>query len=169
MMNKFLLKKSPPGTDASKEAAIFITGWIISFVFSIFDFLGRYVLQYNNLYVNISGETVLKTYVKMPSFRSLISYSFYGYIILAFCCVCLIVFNYSQFFIGSKSIYLMKRLPKRNEIHIRACTLPILAILVIVISVFLIKMIYFAIYMIFTPKICIASGQWQNLWRIFWC
>ena len=166
-MNKFLYKISPPGTDVTKEVRLFITGWIISFVFSLFDFLGKYVLAYNNLFANISGEMVLKTYVKMPYFRSLIRYSFYGYIILVFCAVCLIVFHYSHFFIGSKSIYLMKRLPKRNEIHIRACTLPILAILIILISVFVIMMFYFAIYMIFTPKVCIASGQWQNLWRIF--
>lgn len=166
-MNKFLNKKSPPGTDVTKEVRLFITGWIISFVFSLFDFLGKYVLEYNNLFENVSGEIVFKTYVKMPYFRSLIRYSFYGYIILAFCAVCLIVFHYSQFFIGSKSIYLMKRLPKRNEIHIRACTLPIFAILIILISVFVIIMFYFAIYMIFTPNVCIASGQWQNLWRIF--
>ena len=166
-MSEFMIKKSPPGIDVLKEVRLFIIGWIISFVFSLFDFLGKYVLEYSNLYAVIADETVLKTYVKMPYFRSLIRYSFYGYIILAFCAVCLMVFHYSQFFIGSKSIYLMKRLPKRSEIHIRTCTLPILAIFIIVISVFIIMMFYFAIYMIFTPKICIASGQWQNLWRIF--
>jgi uncharacterized membrane protein YqhA len=89
-----------------------------------------------------------------------------GFLILALCMLALIVYHYAYHYQGSKSIYLMKRLPNRWEMHRRCITLPLLAALICLIAAIAFLLIYFGIYMVFTPKECLTLGQWQKIWSV---
>jgi hypothetical protein len=65
------------------------------------------------------------------------------------------------------SIYLMKRLPDPSERHRRALMLPLLAIAATVVLAILLRLIYFAVYLLATPKTCLPDEVWQQLWRLF--
>ena len=77
-----------------------------------------------------------------------------------------IVYHYLYYRQGSKSIYLMKRLPSKHELHKRAIALPMLAILGCLVAALIVMLLYFAIYMLATPKQCLLPNQWQKLWRL---
>ena len=81
------------------------------------------------------------------------------------CLVLLAAYHYAYHRQGSKSIYLMRRLPSKLELHRRCLTLPIAGILIALLTAFLLLLIYYAVYMNVTPAECLMPGQWQKLWR----
>ena len=113
------------------------------------------------------GKYLLKEGVKIQSFYTLNELFYSMFLILSIVMLGHIVYNYAYYHKGSKSIYLMKRLPNGFEIHRRALTVPLLSVAataaIAIISIF----IYFIIYVLATPKICLPHDVWGELWRIF--
>ena len=63
------------------------------------------------------------------------------------------------------SIYLMRRLPDRWELHRRCLVFPFAGLVLCVAAAFLTVVLCYACYMIATPEICLTPGQWQKYWR----
>lgn len=145
----------PPGIDLKKEKNFFVAGMVCAALYSL-SFLISYVVAFGMLF---EGE-------KIASFKSLLGNSLAGFVLLAMCMPGFIIYHYLYFRQGSKSIYLMKRLPHRTEIHKRALSLPVLAMLASLLAAFAIMMIYFAFYMLVTPNEYLPPNQWLELWRI---
>lgn len=148
-------RNSPPGINIKQEAGIFIAGLVCATIYS-FSFFISYIVAREML---AEGE-------KLAMFGTLLGSSLNGFIMLAICMPGFIVIHYLYFRQGSKSIYLMKRLPVRTELYRRIFMLPVLAVFTSLAAAFAIKMIYFAVYMVFTPSEYLLPGQWQELWRI---
>ena len=166
MINKLLIRYSPPGMNLSQEKNFIIWGMSLSVIYSVFYWLGNYIEAYNRLFIREGGRKILNTNAVMLDFRALIGKSLIGFVIVAFIMLGFIIYHYIYYRQGSKPIYLMKRLPRKSEMHIRALAIPFGVIILSFITAFILLLIYFAIYMIATPKVCIQPEQWHKLWRI---
>lgn len=161
---KFMDDFAPPGIGTDKELGGFISGLVVAWFFS-FSFFKKYAEARALLYHIQGTKRVLIEGAVMTDFSvilgdSLQSFEFFGVLLLS-----VVIWHYLYYRQGSKSIYLMKRLPSRWEIQKRAWTLPLLAVVATLAAAFVVMLFYYWIYMVATPKQCIAPGQWQNIWR----
>ncbi len=163
-----LKRFSPPGMELKSELACFFTGMGCSTLYSML-FLTRYARERRALFDPYGTGSLIDGAV-MPDFHLLLGLQsteeniLIGFAISAVIMLSFIIFRYMYYRQGSKSIYLMKRLPARFEIHKRALVLPITAAFCFAAAAFFVILLYFAIYMLATPNACIQPGQWGRLW-----
>lgn len=158
----------PVGTDAKTELKWCFAGLVAAFVFSL-SFLLRCAYARNELYAYnwITGTKTLREGALMPDFAELLGFAFAGFAVLSIALAALAVWHYALHRQGSRSIYLMRRLPQRLEFHIRCMTLPMCGVVVCIIAVFLLLCLYYLFYLALTPEGCLTPGQWAGLWRWF--
>ena len=80
-------------------------------------------------------------------------------------CVSNVVFRYLYYYQGSKSIYLMRRLPDRGELYRSCLARPIQRMVLCLVICLAILLISYAYYMKETPTRWLEPDQWQKLWR----
>ena len=157
-MNK-LSRYAPAGLSLTNEIGIFLFGLVISILFST-GFLFRFVEARNMLYeVNSSGKLILLPGARMPEMTSLIHNAFAGFFLLCLLALAAAAYHYIFHTQGSKSIYLMRRLPDKWELHRRCLTLPCLAILISLGTALVLFLLYYGIYLWLTPKTCLPTGS----------
>lgn len=155
----------PPGASVKTIRDVLWSGITVSGLYSL-TFLIRYIDKRESLfYTDSVGRKHLTEGALMPDFADIIGDSLGLFWILAVALLGFIIYHYMYYRRGSKSIYLMRRLPSAWEIHKRSITMPVLVSVCTVICAFIMLMIYFAIYMLATPDKCIVSGQWLRLWE----
>ena len=165
-MRKFLNRSTPPGVDAAAECRHLILWLSLAAAFSL-GTLANYLSAYNDLFEIVAGRRYLIEGAVIENFYRLTGVYFQGFTLLVPAILGLAVFHYAYYRRESMSIYLMKRLPDRAERHRRALTLPLLAIAATALLAALLRLIYFAVYLLATPKICLPDDVWQQLWRLF--
>lgn len=165
MIADFLKRFSPPGMSLKQEKRLFITGITVFALYST-SFFGRYFIAYNHLFRTDHGKQILIDGAVISDFRSLLGYFFIVFGLAALCMLGFVIYRYAYYRQGSMSIYLMKRLPKRREIHLRAWVIPLTAVLIHAAAAFIILMLYFMFYMLVTPKGCLPPDQWRILWGL---
>ena len=168
MINDFITRFSPPGSECKSEIRLYIVGSIISFTASLM-FFASYASERSKLY---DYDRFLKKYIlnetaTMTDFNEIMGGYLLGFALLALAMLTFVIFRYSYYRQGSKSIYLMKRLPNRAEIHKRAIPLPLLASFSCLVYAFALRLIYFVFYLILTPNKCLPAGVGEQFWRIF--
>ncbi len=163
-MNDFLKRHSPPGMELKFERRFVLTGWLLSFLYSLL-FLDAYFSAWNDLFIWEKGSRVLIKERIMPDFAELIESYLLGFFIVSLCMIGFVIYRYAYYRQGSKSIYLMKRLPHKSERHRRAWLLPLLAALVSILIALTLLLLYFTVYMLVTPDECVSAGQWYKIWR----
>lgn len=160
-----LTRYAPPGIKLEWEKQFFVSGWIMSALYSC-GFLIRYFELRSDLYVYRSaGVRELDPARVMPDFYEILDGCLRFYIIFAVCMLLLIVYHYAFHYMGSKSIYTMRRLPNKWELHRRCLTLPIASALILLIPAAVTLLLWFAIYMLCTPEQCLMPYQWTKLWE----
>ena len=162
-IKKFIEHSIPPGAAAAYIPRYMITGYICSVLFS-FSFWHRYFEKYAYLFFR-EGDLLVLSGEMMNGFAMLYDGADLGFKFFAVWCVAFIIHYYTYYRQGSKSIYLMKRLPNRFEMHRRAVTVPIIMCVTFFIMSAVTTLIYFGLYLLITPNECLWPGQWQNLWR----
>ena len=165
---EFLKRYAPPGMELRSELVCFIVGICASFFYSM-SFLINYFQHRDNLFdTNETGKliegAVMEDFYVLLGFDGKYEQVFIGFLITAIVMLGFTILHYSYYRQGSKSIYLMKRLPHPAEIHKRALILPFAAVLCCVIAAFLVMVLYFAIYVLATPTVCLQPAQWSKLW-----
>ena len=163
-IKNFIEHSVPPGVQTSLIWKYMIFGCLGSLIYS-FGFWGRYFDSYWDLFVRVGNETVLSGKM-MPSFDSLYQSDMLGFKLCAVWCVAFVIHYYTYYRQGSKSVYLMKRLPSRLERHRRAFTIPCLMALGFLVLAALTVLVYFALYLIATPKECLLPADPHSIWRI---
>ncbi|MBR4303821.1 MAG: hypothetical protein IKT81_00680 [Clostridia bacterium] len=157
---------APPGMPLKSMSNSVVGGSIISAFWALLIFLIRYWQKYDNLfYTDYAGVSHLYEGAVMPDFGYIFGDSLMLFNILALSMVGFIVYFYAYYYRGGKSIYTMRRLPNRWEIHKRSIVLPLLAVITVLAAAFVMVMICFGLYMIFTPDQCLTPDQWSKLWR----
>ena len=132
----------PAGYDTTAEYAVLFFGTLRITVISLLYFSDLYSVIYNK------DEIVI-----IPTFIDLAGKYIRLYIIEIFVLLSFIGVHYSYHFKGSKSIYLMKRLPDSNELIRRCVTMPIIFSVIVAIVALVIFAIYFVIYVYFTVEL----------------
>ncbi len=155
----------PPGIDWRRERKWLLWGGVAASGYSL-GFLIAYRRCYAQLFLWDGGKKLLDTSAVMPDFAQVLDGSLAGFLILALCMVALAAYHYAYHYQDGKSIYLMKRLPDGWELHRRCLTLPLLGAIASVCAALLLLLLYFAVYLVFTPKACLPPQQWQNLWSV---
>ncbi len=156
----------PLGMEAGQEKRWLIWGFSCSSGFSFLYFIFRCFRARQDLFITrVDGKRELLEGAVMQDFREVLGIAFAGFAALALAMLGLAAFHYIYHRIGSRSIYLMRRLPDRFELHRRCLALPAAGIVLCAIACFLLLCIYYWIYIAMTPEQCLAPGQWQALWR----
>jgi hypothetical protein len=153
----------PPGVSLVQELGWLAVGGGSGLLYSL-RFLGDYLMAYQSLFVWEGTRRILDTSKVMPDFVEVLGNSLNGFLLLALCMLPLLIYHYTYHYQGSKSIYLMKRLPSRWELPRRCITLPLLGVTASLVAALLLLLLYFAVYLAFTPRACLSPGQWQKLW-----
>lgn len=151
-------KLVPVGTDYKKEMKGIAIGLAISAVYSL-SFIFKFSFSLDELYDVISGKAILISGRYIAGFSDIMEGRFDLFKILFYLLIILGVMHYFGHFSGSKSIYLMRRIPQRWELLVRCAAFPAMGIIVCKLSELILTLLFFAIYMIFTPKGHIPPGQ----------
>lgn len=77
----------------------------------------------------------------------------------------LTIFHYLYYYRETKSIYLMKRLPNRSELHRRSLSLPLILVAACVVVIVLLTAVCCGWYYLWVPDRCIAPGQLSHFLR----
>jgi hypothetical protein len=165
-MRNFLNRSTPPGVDARRELHQIILWLSLAGGFSL-GTLVNYLNARAELFETRAGQRCLIDGAVIEDFTRMTGAYFQGFTLVTLAILGLIAFHYSYYRRESMSIYLMKRLPACGERHRRALTLPLLAVAATVVLAALLLTVYFAVYLLATPKICLPDEVWQQLWRLF--
>jgi len=161
-----LSRHAPPGMPLKEEKTVYSVGMAFSAIFGLSSFTSRFSNHLAELYwINGSTKT-LKVGAIMPDFVEILDRSLLGFQIVCAIMIAAAVMHYVYHFHESKSIYTMRRLPSRWELHRRCLTLPIAGILLAILAAFLVLLICYASYMITTPDACLTPDQWQKIWSV---
>lgn len=163
---------TPPGFEWMLVVNWSVVGIISCSLISTFGFLSRYGHGWRSLLVSEEVTDTTGRYWNeykwvgtLPSFSGMMESIMVPFVYLMVIILLLAILHYLYFYHESKSIYLMKRLPKRGEIHRRSLALPLMLIGTCVVTVLLLTIIYFGIYHLFVPARCIAPGQLERFLR----
>ncbi len=162
-----ITRYAPPGSNIKQQTDFFIVGNIISIIYSLYFFV-EYFNNYQNLFEFDGTKRILISGAQMPDFPLILNKFLIGIPIVAICMMFYVVFYYASYYQGgSKSIYLMKRLPKKSELHKRAWTLPLIFTAITLLIGFLVAVFYLCFYLLITPEQSLRPDQWQKFWSYF--
>lgn len=145
------------------------TAGFLSFCF----FISQFNMALDMLYAGVPKESPIEAGAQMTYFADLINSHgyvsnffsepvFFPFVLLILGAICLAVYNYSGFQNGSKSSYLMRRLPDKWEYLRRCLALPLATMLLGLVLIPLLTGLFYAIYIHFTPEQTLKPDQWEQ-------
>ena len=149
-MSRKLKNWTPPGIDPQKELREHVTLLLLS-VFCACTFFYSYYSAYQLLFPNINGKESLVPVGHVPPFWTLMRFPILGFLISAAIMAVRIIQHYASYRQGSRSIYLMRRLPDRWLIHRQCLTAPLLGLLTLGIGALVMVGLSYFVYIHFTP------------------
>lgn len=162
-MTDKIRKIIPVGIKAETEIWIFASALAAGICRALL-FFQAYSREYNRLFEIEYGKRVLINGRMMTDFYDVLDGTFDGFFIGIFAFICLIFLHYGYHHKDSKSIYTMKRLPDKYELHKRCFTVPVIGIITSIILALSLLLIFYYYYMAKTPAECLFSDQWERLW-----
>ena len=163
-MNHKFARYFPAGYDPSTELKWALTGWGLSVLWSM-KFLWVYFNAISTMY--FLEEQNKEGFRVMRPFPLLIDNCFWGFgIVIAFL-ICAVILHYRWHYNGSRSIYLMRRLPDRFELARRCLTFPITAIAICLLTAAVLFFLYLALYAFYTPDRFLAYYNYDGTIRSF--
>ena len=167
-MNRFLERNLPPGYRYKNELALSLAVFISGALNSILGYFREYSAARRSLYIFMVADSILDESRVMPDFIHILGDRLnILFILAALAFIIPSAIHYAYHHTGSKSIYLMRRLPKRSELHRRCLLIPLIYALVYVFVAAALLLIYYAVYIHRTPQACLTPNQWQKIWREF--
>ena len=161
MLNKFYKRMArylPLGIDAKTTFGQLAVSMGIAVTFSL---AAPVVIlsQYDHLYYREGSKKILYEGMMMPMFGEIVPTWFvlFGAVLIG--CVLTAVMYYLYHRQDSMSIYTMRRLPSRWELHIRCLTVPVVTALLAIVLAILLMALYYAFYCWLVPAECIVPGQ----------
>ena len=152
-----LEKYTPPGIEFANQLKLCLIGLSAAIGWSI-SYFAKYFTARSNLYTYSPAGEVLREGAIMREFSVLLHDgwdSLDGFLMFYIVMLGLLVYHYLYYYQGSKSIYLMRRLPDKWELHRRCVVLPFAAILVGALTEIGLLLLYYGIYLVFTPQQCL--------------
>jgi hypothetical protein len=154
----------PPGINGKGHFQSLLSFSCVFAVIMIFHFGQAYYSSYCDLFIKVLGQKMLDPNAVIPDFVFLHA-PIFPYILSYTLVVLFLAFTYhSTYYRGSKSIYLMKRLPNPWERWRLCLTLPTLALLFFLLILVVMLLLTFAFYLLFTPESALSPQQGQKFW-----
>ncbi len=158
-LEKFFDTLFPPGYDRGKECWQLLFYLLIGVIFSL-----RFVTEYYEAYDNLFGwraengiavEKLVRQGAKIVPFEAIIGYNFMFLWLVLLLLVITGVKHYLYYTQGSKSIYLVRRLPDRYYVW-KTCALgPLIGMGITLALIGILRLIYWLIYIGVTPIECL--------------
>lgn len=162
-----LSRHVPPGFDPKPELQFYFTFLIIQIVVNLAMFLMAYFQALGNLYWAGARERTLIPGAVMSDFAAILDgAAMHFFLVLALCMPVFALIHYLYHRQGSKSIYLMRRLPNRWELHRRCLTLPLAGLALCALTALVLLLAFLAVYLNATPKQCLPPLSWQKIWSV---
>jgi len=154
---------TPPGVEFQKELRGYGLGAAAAALYSLL-FPIRLINAIDRLYQYTMDGRERIPGVMLPEFTQLMQGVLYGVLLLAVCMAVLAIYHYGYYRMGSRSIYLMRRLPNRWEYHRRNLALPVAGIAGCVVLAALLLVLYWGLYRLCAPSGSIPVGGSRILW-----
>lgn len=162
-MKRFLTHYTPPGMHMRGEFAFFIIGTLLAFLYAL-GYLVRFADAKDALYrYPYGGRKILDPSAVMPDFERVFDCAWAGFFIVALCMTGYILYHYLYFYQNTKSIYLMRRLEQRWELHRRCLTAPLIGIGLSLAFAALCFVFAYLIYRYATPAVCLPEHAGMSL------
>ncbi len=145
---------APVGRDVMADLRLYAIGFGIAFFFSL-----SYFVSLGNAVAGLHrGE-----WIWMTPFVNVLGVSLNLFPALALLSLVPIIIYYQMHWGSSKSIYLMRRIPDRWDLHRRCLTLPILMAVISLLMAVVLFWLYYGIYLLVTPEGALYSNQMDML------
>ena len=161
MENRF----APPGVRVKLICAIY--GGILGILLGRGCVFFYHYFHYRDtkLYWVMTGIRLLIPEEKMPDFNEFAAGYLNVLVILFVACAALAVLNYVRFH-TEKSIYLMKRIPNKAELHVRCLALPVIFLTVGIIIAVVLYHLYVYVFFHCTPEGHLPENMDPSFWRV---
>lgn len=150
----------PPGFNWQTELKFAAAYWCIAVLVSLWFFvdLGNAIndlYYYDGIRRVLSGAMMEDFSQIIRGKMSMLNFS----IVLA---AALSALHLCYHYLGSKSIYTMRRLPQRFELLKRCVSVPLAIAAVMLITACILTLLYYWAYMANVPPVCLVPGQWER-------
>ncbi len=153
-MRLWLERRVPVGTDL--RGHLRRLAWALAAGLATnLHFLLRYTQARCSLYHRSSAGAALLPGAVMEPFGALLGWSLYGCFAAAAAMAPLALWYWRSHWRGSRSIYLMRRLPDRRALWRRCLTLPLLGAAAYLAEALLLLLLDLAVYRLCTPAGCL--------------
>ena len=154
----------PPGFPLRRELTFY--GWAaaLSLLWSL-GYLGWLTDARAILFIPETGELMP---LSAPTFLALVTYSrcLLLYKLSLLLPLVFLLRHYAYHYQGSRSVYLMRRLPDHREFRRRCLALPLAALACFILLAAVTVLLYFGLYYLVMPDANIPPNQWKTLWRV---
>jgi len=154
----------PAGFGWKREVRFFLFGLISSAVYFLLHFSVLYGNDYYVLFERHSlPRRVLREGAMMEDFHLQLEGGEVLFAVLAAMMLLAAGYHLLYHFQGSKSIYLMRRLPDRGDLPRRCLAFPLFGLAIILLTMLGLTAACYIWYMVKTPAVCLRPGQLQKL------
>lgn len=146
-------KLIPPGGRTSELTGFTVLAILLAVIVSGLLFANELELAVDALYEDTYPvHTQLRDGAVMPPFWEIMRGKCMTFPICALCMLGFVIANYSYFYSESKSIYTMRRIPNRWELHYRCWAMPMLGALSFLAVQWLFTLLCYIIYIRSIPE-----------------
>lgn len=146
----------PLGLNGKKEAQWLAAGMGCAALAATIRFLGQYFNALDQLYRTVpGGGRILNPQAVMTDFPVLMVGCELGFLLVCLAMVVLSAYHYYYHTLGSRPIYLMRRLPRRWELHRRCLSLPAAGAVGSMAVLGGLSALFYLIYRFCTPAQCL--------------
>ncbi|MDD6315436.1 MAG: hypothetical protein PUB63_00235 [Clostridia bacterium] len=157
-MTKRLRALLPVGMDAKLINRWLLAAFIAAFLLSLGAPL-QILSQRDHLFTVVGGVRVYQPGMMMPDYHALAPHWLVLFPAIALSMPLLSAWFYFQHWQDGRSIYTMRRLPDRWELHRRCLTVPVAAALLALLMGFGLLMLYYLFYLAAAPEGSVSPGQ----------
>jgi hypothetical protein len=163
-VKKLFLKNMSPGVNGNIEYSIIKVGMIFAIAFSFVTFMISYGFYSSDLYSYINGAAYANENAVMKEFYLIIKPCLNSFKIVLILMLPLMLFNCGFYLVGSKSVYLIKRLPSRFKFVKSCVAAPLMGVLLYLLCALIVVHICYLVYNNATPKTAVLPDQYRNIW-----
>lgn len=161
--SQWMTRQVPPGLDWWTELKWAVSGLVVGALWSLTAFSYQFSNALRRLYDWVGGKSILVESRTIDPFPELLYQAMAGLLLGILLTIPLACYHYAYHYLGSRSIYLMRRLPDGWELWRRCLTVPALLAVVFLLTIELLTFLYFLIFLLATPDACLPIEPWRQL------
>ncbi len=164
-MTRKLSKLVPVGVKVPPVMLISGIGLLMCAMSSIIIFISEFNHDINRISrLDMAGNRIFLENEKMEAYNGSASFEFFK--IYFVCLVLFALYCFLSHFMGSKSIYTMRRLKNPIELYLRCLSVPVMFIIISIGLIYLMNFLFIKFYLYYVPEENLFSMWDRNLWEV---